>query len=254
MTNNELVIIGLIVVLASVLAYRSKFLHSKKIGYISLLQILYLIVVPGLLYTILFSYIFEVVQRPLNSNNFLSDRLIISVLMLSILYTYGGLAIHSISKTLSNYFTTTDKQTLFYKVNNYFHREFSHNLVYIGAIVSALGFALLEINHQSPYPEGVKLIIPLVNGFIIGLALISGLSWYKQRWLELRLFFISFWAMFIILLIALKPYFKQVQNYPITFSMLIAGILIALLNVFLYIRKVKNKIKVIFKIPKKLFD
>lgn len=254
MNNIELIIIGLIVLLAAVLGYRSKFLHNKKIGYISLLQILYLIVVPGILYTILISYVFDIIQRPLNNNIFLSDRLIISVLMLSILYTYGGLAIHSIGKTLSTYFTENNKQFLVFKVNKYFHREFSHNLVYIGACFSALCFALLEINHISPYPTGVKLIIPIVNGLIIGLSLISGLSWYKQRWLELRFFFVSFWGMFVILLLAFKPYLKQVQSYPITFTMLIAGILIGLLNVFLYIRRVKNKIKLVLKIPKKLFD
>lgn len=254
MNNIELIIIGLIVILASVLSYRSKFLHNKKIGYISLLQVLYLVVAPGILYTILFSYVFEIIQRPLNNNIFLSDRLLISILMLSILYTYGGIAIHSIGKTLSIYFNKQEKQTLTYKVNNYFHREFSHNLVYIGAMSSALCFALLEINHISPYPSGVKIIIPIINGLIVGLALISGLNWYKQRWLELRLFFISFWIMFIILILALKPYLTQVKNYPITLSMIFAGILIALLNVFLYIKKVKNKIKIFIKIPKKLFD
>ena len=134
MENIELITIGAVVILTAALAYRSSFLHNKKIGHISLLQIFYLVLAPGVLYTIIFSYILDILERPLNTHTFLNDKLLVSILLLSILYTYGGLAIHGIAKTLSSYFTQEQKSSLLSKVNNYFHREFSHNLIFISAI------------------------------------------------------------------------------------------------------------------------
>lgn len=254
MNNVELITIGAVFTLASVLAYKSSYLHNKKIGYISLLQIFYLVLAPGFSYTIIFSYILDVLQRPLNTHIFLNDKLLTSLLLLSILYTYGGVAIHGVCKTLSSYFDKKQKNSIVFKVNNYFHRGFSHNLIYIGALVSATCFSLLEINHISPYTKETKLLIIIANGVFIGVALIGGLSWYKQRWSELKLFFFALWALFIVLLYAIKPYFRNVKSYPITLTMLVAFSILALLNIFLYVRKFKNKIKVVWRVPKDLFD
>lgn len=254
MQNIELITITAVIILASTLAYRSSFLHNKKIGHISILQIFYLVLAPGFLYTIIFSYILDILQRPLNTHVFLNDKLLTSFLLLSILYTYGGLAIHGISKTIWSYFDKKQKQSLAYKVNEYFHMEFSHNLIFIGGLISAACFALLELNHISPYPKQGKLLIIISNGIFVGLASIIGGfgSYYRYRRSELKLFFFSFWAIAVVILYAVKPYIKNVRAYPFTLTMLIAFSILAALNIFLYIKKVKNKIKLIWKMPKDL--
>jgi len=253
MPNIELITIFSVIVFASALAYKSSFLHNKKIGYISLLQVFYLILIPGILYSLIFSYILEVLDRPLNKNVFLKDSLLITFLLLSVLYTYGGVAIHSICKTLNSYFE--EKQSLAFKVNSYFHRDFSHNLVFIGAIATGTFFALLELNHGSPYPEQSKFLIIILNGLFVGLASILGLSFYKEKsWLELKFFFLSLWIMIIVLGYAARTYLKVLKSYPFTLMMLIVFSFLASLNIFLFVRRFKHKIKVIWRIPKNAKD
>ncbi|HUV47065.1 MAG TPA: hypothetical protein VMW29_02935 [Candidatus Bathyarchaeia archaeon] len=254
MQNIELVSFGIIIIFASVLAYKSSLLQNKKIGYISLLQIFYLILVPGVTYTILFSYLLEILERPQNTYSFLNNKILVNILLLSILYTYGGLAIHGVCKTVASYFSAVQKKSLAYKVNNHFHRQLSHNLTFIGAFISATCFAILELNHQSPYPEKTKLTITILNGIFIGVASILGLSFYKKRWLELKVFFFSVWMLFIILGYAVKPYIKNVKSYPFTLMILIAFSILTSLNIFLYIKKVKNKIRLGWRVPRDLLE
>jgi len=254
MQHIELLTIVSVIALAGTLAYRSSFLHSKKVGYISLLQIFYLILIPGFVYAVIFSYILDILERPKNTHVFLSDKLLTSLLLLSILYTYGGLAMHSIGKTLASYFIKEQKNSLLFKVNNYFHREFSHNLIFIGTLVSITCFSLLEINHLSPYPKGTNLLIIILNGIFVGIASIGTLSFYKQRWSELKLFFFVFWALIVVMLYAVKPYIKNVKAYPFTLTILIAFSILATLNVFLYVRRVRHKIKLTWRIPKDFFE
>jgi len=254
MEHIELITIAAVILLASALAYRSSFLHNKKIGHISILQIFYLVLAPGFLYTIIFSYLLDVLDRPLNTHIFLNDKLLASIFLLSLLYAYGGLAIHGISKTLSSYFTKGQKESTLFKVNDYFHREFSHNLTYIGALVCAACFSLLELNHISPYPAQTKFLIIFLNGIFVGIASIAGLANYKQRWSDLKLFFFAFWAVIVVMLYAVKPYIKNVKAYPFTLTMLIAFSTLAALNIFLYVRRVRRKIKLIWKVPKNLLD
>ena len=254
MQNIELISFGVIVIFASALAYKSSLLHNHKIGYISLLQIFYLIIVPGVTYTILFSYLLEILERPQNAYSFLNNRILVSILLLSMLYTYGALAIHGVSKTVASYFSTIQKKSLAYKVNDHFHRQFSHNLALIGAFVSATCFAILELNHQSPYPEKTKLTITILNGIFIGVVSILTMSFYKKRWLELKVFFFSSWMLFITLGYAVKPYIKNVKSYPFTLMMLVAFTIVASLNIFLYIKKVKNKIQLGWRVPRDLLE
>ncbi|PIS08792.1 hypothetical protein COT75_04900 [Candidatus Beckwithbacteria bacterium CG10_big_fil_rev_8_21_14_0_10_34_10] len=254
MENIELISIAAVLIFGSFLAYKSKFFHNKKIGYISFLQIFYLILIPGLLYTIIFSYLLDVLDRPLNDYVFIKDKILISLLLLSILYTYGGLAIHGVAKTVSSYFEKKDRDSLVFKVNEYFHMNFSHNLTFIGGVVTATCFALLELNHFSPYPKESSFLIIILNGCFIGLASVLGLSVYKRRWLELKFFFGSLWLMIIVLIYAVKPYIKNVESYPFTLMLLVAFSILAGLNIFLYVRRIKNKIRINLKVPKDFFE
>lgn len=254
--NNELLNIGVAFILISTLTYKLSFFHHKKIAFIPLIQLFNLIILPGVIYTIVFSYVLEIVDRPLNENNLFSDKLLLILFLLSMLYTYGGIAIHTLTKTLSSYFKPSDKTRDLFQVNSFFHLGFSHNLTFIGAFVSAGCFALLELNHQSPYPAQSRFIFTILGGIFLGLTLIASLAlnrWYK-RWADLKYLFFTLWVLFIIILYALKPYIKNVKAYPITLVMLISFAFVAALSLFLSVRKYKNKIKLVWQIPKDLFS
>ena len=71
-----------IIALISAVAYKWSFLHTKKIAYISLIQYIYLVVVPGILFSVIFSFIIDVIKKPLNTEIFLSDKLLVVLVLL----------------------------------------------------------------------------------------------------------------------------------------------------------------------------
>jgi len=60
--------------------------------------------------------------------------------------------------------------------------------------------------------------------------------------------------LFITLGYAVKPYIKNVKSYPFTLMMLVAFTIVASLNIFLYIKKVKNKIQLGWRVPRDLLE
>lgn len=249
--NFEFSTLIIIAMISSVLAYRLSFLHQKKIGYISLIQIYYLVLLPGFVYTLIFSEIVDILKRPLNPNNLISDKTLIVLLMVSLLYTYGGLAIHSVTKTLSRYFSPFLKKTTVYQVNEYFHLSFSHNLIYGGAILSFVFFALLDLNHVSPYGPEQGMFIGIVRGVFAALATVVGLSFYENNsWLELKFFYLSLWIGLVLVMFAAKPYYKDLDQYPVVLTLLVSLVVIAILNLFTFAKKAPKYAKIVFKLPK----
>lgn len=243
-----------ILMISAALAYPLSFMHNRKIGYVSLLQVFYLVLLPGIVYILVFSEMLEILARPLNPRQFLSDRTLVPLLMISLLYTYGGVAIHSLTKTLSRYFSADQKKTEVYEVNEAFHLNFSHNLIYSGAVLSTTFFALLELNHVSPYGPENGIIISILNGVFVGLATIAGLGFYlggtKFPWRSLRFFFASFWIAAVLALSAAKPYFKELRQYPLMLTLLVAFLVLFVLNFFLYLKRVKGHLRLLVRLPK----
>jgi hypothetical protein len=224
---------------------------------VSLLQVFYLVLLPGVMYTLVFIEVIDILNRPLNPDTFLSDKTLSVLLLMSLLYTYGGIAIHSLSKTLSRYFTPDQKSSQAYLVNEAFHLNFSHNLVYSGAILSFTFFALLELNHVSPYGSENGIIISLLNGVFVGLASVSALGFYlggNKPWRSLKFFFISFWIALVLAVTAAKPYFAQLRQYPTMLSLMVGFAILFLLNMFLYLKRVKGHLRLIIRLPKAILD
>jgi hypothetical protein len=240
MQNIEAATIAAILFFASLMAYKSSFLRSKKIGQISLLQIVYLILVPGFVFTVIFSYLLDIIYRPLNKKVFLSDDLLIALLLISSLYAYGGVVIHAVSKTLSALFKKEEEKSLVFKANRYFHLKFSHNLFYIGATASATFFALLELNHLPFSENGDRIIFPVLNGILIGVALVASLILYKEKeWMELKFFFLSLWILFALFIYTVKPYIKTIFSYPFSLSLLTAFCLVAGFSLFVSVKRLQ---------------
>jgi len=83
----------LIIFFAGAIAYRSSFLHNKHLFHMSLLQIVYLIVIPGTVFLLLYTYMQQIVEQPPAPTTFISDSILVKATLLSMLLAYGGAAI-----------------------------------------------------------------------------------------------------------------------------------------------------------------
>jgi len=249
--NLEFTTIIMIMLVAAVAAYPLSFMHNRKIGYVSLLQVFYLVILPGVVFNVIFGEMLDIIERPLNADTFLNDKVISVLLMLSLLYTYGGIAIHTLTKTMSRYFRDEEKQGEAWLVNEMFHLGFAHNLIYSGAVLSGTFFALLELNHVSPYGPENGIIISILNGLFIGIATVLGLLFFKaeRSWKSLRFFFAAFWIALVITAYAAKPYFHELRQYPLMLTMLVAFSILLVVNLFIYLKRVKGHLRILFRFP-----
>jgi hypothetical protein len=248
----------LLSLLAGIVIYRISFFRKKSIGYFSLLQIIYLVVIPGFIYTLAYSYLQVIIARPLVDKVILPDSLIINILLLSMLFSYGGVAIHAVTKMLSEVETLRTKHSPAHEINRYFHLKFSHNLTYSGAIVTFICFTLLELNHTAPHSHN-NLFFAVIKGLILGISLIMASYWYTVskddyigRWSDLKTVFLSVWIGFVIILYQIKKTNPSLRDYQLLLPALLALSLFALLNVFLIFRRYKKRgFRLYFRFQKK---
>lgn len=245
MIETNFIILFAIVVFAGLLFYRLSFMRHKTIGRFSLLQIIYLIVIPGFLYTFIFSYVQSIQERPLNDQIFIPDSLLTNIIFLSSLFSYGGMAIHETSKTLSEVLKHQSSQAR--EINKFFHLSFSHNLVFSGAIAAIIGTTLLELNHSSP-DNFTNPTSAILKGLILGLSLIVSMFWYTisdnpeymGRWSDLKSTFLIFWLGVIVVLYGVKKTNPAFREFDMLIPTLASFSVIGSLNLFLFYRRLKR--------------
>ncbi len=244
MFQPDFITIFLLIVAFGFAVYKISFFSRKSIGYFSLVQFIYLVIIPSSLFIALNSHIQMVVDRPFNQATFLSDKLILNVIFLSQLFTYGGLAIHAVTKMLWVHMIPNESDL--YKINSYFHLKFSHNLIYSGAITLALFLSLLEINHVPP-DHNYNLGISVLVGLISGIALIMSMYWYKpygeqrfSKWSDLKTAFLLVWLGLILFMLAIRRIRPDIKEYQLFIPMLSGFILITLFNILFVLRKLKK--------------
>lgn len=225
-------------------AYKISFFGRKSVGYFSLLQFIYLVIIPGTLFISLFSHLQSIIDRPLNHQTFLPDKLILNLILLSLLFTYGGIAIHAVTKMVWANMLPDDSEA--YKINSFFHLKFSHNLIYGGAICMALLLPLLELNHIPP-DKNYNVVISIFLGLITGLALVSSMYWYKpygsqkfSKWSDLKTVFVLVWIGLITFTLAIRKIRPDIKEYQLFIPMLSSFIIITIFNVLFVLRKLKN--------------
>jgi len=242
--ESNFITLLMVLAFAGVLMYRITSLHKKTIGYFSLLQIIYLVVIPGFILPLAFTYLQSVLNRPLNPVTVLPDTLIVNIILLSILFTYGGVAIHSVSKMLSN-FLRYDKSEVG-DMNRFFHMTFSHNLIYGGTMFTLLGLVLLELNH-TPKEDPISLSSGVLKGLILGGIYVAALYFYTKpedeyagRYAELKFSFMILWLVFMLLLYGLRKIDPTLTEYNLLLPALLSFAILAFLNVVLVVRRLKR--------------
>ncbi len=232
----------LVLLFAAASAYKISYFKNKNIGYFSLLQVIYLVIVPGFAFTFAFSYLQSILKRPLNNPIILNDSFLVNAILISILFTYGGMAIHAVTKMLHETIGTGNIKA--FKMNSFFHLTFSHNLIYSGAILTATFLTLLELNHVAPEGEN-SLIWASLKGITLGLSLLLCMFWYNpyhkmSKWNDLKIFFLFFWFGIVTIFYSIKKVNPAIRNYDLLLPILLSYSLIGLLSTFLILRKLKR--------------
>lgn len=242
MRNFDLFSIILVLSFAAILAYRASFLHQKKLFRLSLLQIFYLVVAPGIVFVMLYSYVRSIVQLPRVRQPFLSDNFLVSGILLSAFYFYGGLAIHAVTKMLSETALRSAKSEVA-QLNKYFHLKFSHNLLYCGPLAVLIFTTLLELNHTPQKQVYDGLMSPVLRGLIVGVMFVVSIYNYTHskdeyfgRLSDLKVTFISIWLGLLLMAYAVWRLDPAIKAYHLLLPMLSALTLLAAINMGLLVR------------------
>jgi len=242
--SSFITVIG-VLCLVMIMLYRVKALHTKKIWHLSIQQIIFLVLIPGIVFPMIFSYLQAMLRLPKSDTAFFPDSFLVSTILLSLMYSYGGIAIHAVTKMLSGYLK--NKNTEIAEINKFFHLNFSHNLVYSGIIISSLGITLLEINHV-PNTGITNLGWGIFRGIILGLSFAIFIYYYTRassnsyrgKWSDLKLFFGTVWIGFSLLLYIVEKFDIGFTEYQLLLPMLLSFSVMAGLSLILVIKKLKN--------------
>lgn len=244
----------------AVLLYPVGFLHRRKIFHLSLLQMLYLVVIPGFLFVMGNSYMRQVLERPKIEQVFLTDGLLINLILLSMFFSYGGVAIHAVTKMLSELLNKNQRNSELAIVNKFFHLNFSHNLIYSGVILFVFGFVMLEFNHI-PGGEKEKVWWLVIKGLILGISLVVGMFFYTRsrssyvgRWADLRAVFFIFWIVGMVMVYGIKRLNPVWRNYDFLIPSIIGFGVVAFLNAVLVFRRLKSGRIISYLKLKKIFN
>lgn len=228
-----------------VFSYRIQALHTKKIWNLSIQQLIYLVLIPGLVFPMIFSYLQSMSRLPKSIYSFVPDGLLVNIILLSLMYSYGGIAIHAITKMLSEYLK--DKNDEVAQINKFFHLTFSHNLVYSGILITSLGITLLEINHV---PNGNITSIGggIIRGILLGISLAIFIYYYTQtssnsyqgKWNDLKFFFGVVWIGFSLLLYIVQKFDIGFTEYQLLLPMLLSFSFVVGLSLILVFKKLKH--------------
>lgn len=244
MFQPDFITILLITVAFGLTIYKISFFRRKSIGYFSLVQFIYLIIIPGTIYIALFSHIQSILNRPLITPVFLPDKLLLNLVLLAQLFTYGGIAIHAVTKMLSGYID--DPKSKLYEINSFFHLKFSHNLIYGGAVTIASILPLLEINHVPP-DANYSIWISILLGILSGICLIMAMYWYRpygeqrfSKWSDLKTVFLLIWLGLLIFILAIRTIRPDIKEYQLFIPMLSGFIVMTIFNLMFVLRRLKN--------------
>lgn len=233
-----------IVVAVVALIYRIKTLHRKKIWNLSVQQLIHLVLIPGILFPMIFTYLQGIMRLPRSTEAFLPDGFLVNMVLISLLFTYGGIAIHAVTKVLSEHLSGTEIEAA--QINAFFHMTFSHNLTYTGVVVGSLGLVLLEINHVSLLsPQSI--FGGVWRGLLLGGSFFLMIFNYTRytggdlgRWNDLKMTFGAIWLAFVALIYVVEKLDVGFSEYQLLLPILLSFSVMAFLSLILVLRRIKR--------------
>jgi hypothetical protein len=226
--------------------YRIAYFREKKVGYLQLFQVAYLVVIPGVIYPMIFAYLRRMSSLPLNKTTVFPDGLLVNLVLLSGLFSFAGLVMHAVTKQLW-LVLKDDERSPAYELNSHFHLTISHNLMYSGAAMAFIGVTLLELNHV-PMTDPTSVIAAIAKGLLLGGSFLFMVFNYRPyttgRWTDLKTFFLVLWLGFVLLLYGIAKVDPSFTEYQLLLPTLISFSVMALLSMVIVVRKVGKGWKV----------
>ena len=220
-------------------------------------QLLTLVIIPGVFLPIIFSYIFSLTLRPEAGMVFIHDKVLVNIILLALVFGYGGVAMHAVSQILSDQFHIYGGPKEVIEINRFFHMTFSHNLTFAAAALVLLGITLLELNHE-PNSTPIGIASGIIRGLLLGGA--AALATYNYtrytsgdvgRWNDFKVSFMVIWIGFVVLLYSIQQLNPKLTDYQLLLPSLLSFSVLIILSLVLVIRRVGKRWQVQVK-PKAL--
>lgn len=236
--------------ISALLVYRKRFTSEKRISGMYYVQLYYL-VLSVLVPLVLFFAGLEIYHRQEVRNLPILSTLILAFYTVSLVVAAMGGAIHSTATSVYQALVK-EKQTHLesFRINEIFHLNLSHNLIFVGIIFASFFLSVLEINHPS-----LKASLFLNAGSTVTLGVILGLIEIVTILRSAGATFSSHINYSIIgsflgslaILIFCRPYMTSVDAYPVAFILLsslmtVSICLIVLTAIFMTSHSLSRKI------------
>lgn len=215
-------VIVILLGLSALIVYKKRFTSEKHISGMYYVQLYYLIL--AILMPLVFIYIgLNIYLRPQVSNLPVSSTFILGLYTVSMIVAAVGAGIHS-SATSVFQALVKEKQTHLesFRINEIFHLNLSHNLIFIGVILASFFLSVLEINHPSSRDSfflnaGSTITLGVVIGLIETVAILRSTHITFSSHLNYSILgsFLGSVAIFIFC----RPFMTSVDAYPVVFIM-----------------------------------
>lgn len=142
-------IIVSLLAISALLVYRKRFTSQRRISGMYYVQLYYLILAIAM--PLVLSYIgLNIYLRPQVNNLQISPTFILGLYTISLIVAAIGGGIHSTATSVFQSLVK-EKQTHLesFRINEIFHLNLSHNLIFVGVIFASFFLSVLEINHPS---------------------------------------------------------------------------------------------------------
>jgi hypothetical protein len=244
MIENNFLTLLVVLLLGGVFAYRMSFLQRKRLWHLSLQQVLQLVVLPGVFFPLIFSYVLTLMAQPLADRVILSDRFLVNMILLSVMFTYGAIAMHAVTKILNEHLSGLTTEAA--EINKFFHMTFSHNLGYAGGVLLLLGITLLELNHVVVY-SNYSMAAGVIRGVLLALGVSLATINYTRysggdvgKWGDLKVFFAVVWLAMVILIYSIRKVRPEISEYQLLLPSLLGFSVMAIMGFVLVVRRVRR--------------
>lgn len=208
--------------LSALLVYRKRFTSERRISGMYYVQLYYLIL--AVLIPLLLIYIgLNIHLRPEVKNLPTNSTLILGLYTISMIIAAMGASIHSTATSVYQSFVK-EKQTHLesFRINEIFHLNLSHNLIFIGVIFASFFLSVLEINHPSTRDSlflnaGSTITLGVVIGLIEAVTILRSTDITFSSHLNYSIIgsLVGSLAIFIFC----RPFMTSVDAYPVAFIM-----------------------------------
>lgn len=208
--------------ISALLVYRKRFTSERRISGMYYVQLYYLIL--AVLISLLLIYIgLNIYLRPTVLNLALNSTLVLGLYTISMLVAAMGASIHSTATSVYQAFVK-EKQTHLesFRINEIFHLNLSHNLIFLGIIFASFFLSVLEINHPSTRDSmflnaGSTITLGVVIGLIEAVTILRSSAHTFSSHLNYAIVGSALGSLAIF--IFCRPFMTSVDAYPVAFIM-----------------------------------